>query len=131
MDFGALTSSIISIETLILMIVIYFITAIVRKSVTQAFAPLVARVMKDSWEPWFVMVWTKWILPALPVLVGILFGFFVPFYPFPAPFVTVSGKVCFSFVAGAFSSYGYRGFKGVLKTAVGEKADAITEKLEN
>jgi hypothetical protein len=48
----------------------------------------VAIYFPDKYEPWWEWLWREGILPAAPLVVGGLIGYFVVQYPYPDPFAS-------------------------------------------
>ena len=127
-------TSFFSVSTIVFCIVLSFIVLIIRRLV-EAAAKKVAKYFPDKWEPWWVEFWREWVLPVLPIVLGVLIAFFVPLYPFPELFAATSaGRIFFGAVCGGASGYVYRFFKFYLKKLlpnnIKEKAEQIESQLE-
>ncbi|MFA5758016.1 MAG: hypothetical protein WC942_01365 [Clostridia bacterium] len=87
-------------------------------------------VIPDRFESFLLDIWKEWVLPALPIILGVLGAYFLSDYPFPSEFASSnSGRVFFGIIAGYFSKDVYRFAKyhirKYLPKEVKEKIDSI------
>ena len=92
--------------------------------------------LPDRLEGFLEDLWTEWILPAAPIVVGGLAAFLITGYPYPADFATsASARALFGLIAGFFSSSVYRFAKFHLKKylpeKIKEKVDGIAKKMNS
>jgi hypothetical protein len=75
-------------------------------------------------------VWSKLILPILPVFIGVILGYTIPNFAYPAGFTSTSSRVIFSMVAGMFSGLVYQVINGLIKKELPAEAVAIINKVD-
>lgn len=86
----------------------------------------VSLVLRRAFEQFFKSltrkkIWNEFLLPILPIIIGMIVAFFAKQYPYPAPFNTsLSARLFFGFVSGGASGYIYRIIKAFLVTKEAE-----------
>ena len=68
----------------------------------------IAHIFPDKYEPWFQWFWKECALPALPIIVGGLLGYFVVQYPYPDPFASsAAARTFLGLFAGLITNAAY------------------------
>lgn len=82
-----------------------------------------------GWKGFQSDVWSKLILPVMPIVVGITLALAFKFYPFPPGLTGASGRFVWGVFAGMVSSGVYTIFKNFLEQKTGVKLDGKDETL--
>lgn len=105
---------ILTLPTACLIVVLAVMTLLVRRLMESVWPTLSGKTPLSRAQ----RVWEMFALPALPALLGTLFGLLVSptRYPYPAvATVTTLSRVLYGFTLGWFSSGGYRGISALLQ----------------
>jgi hypothetical protein len=98
----------LSVSTLVFCIVVSMTVQFIR-FVVERLAKRVSFIFPDKWESFWIATWREYILPTMPIVVGAVFAWLIPTYPYPAIFsASASARVFFGIVAGLFSGYVYK-----------------------
>jgi len=84
----------------------------------QNFAKWISKYFPDRFEPWWKWAWREAALPALPLIIGGLIGFFINQYPYPEPFTeSLAARTFIGIIAGLFAAFCYPRIKFYIKKA--------------
>jgi hypothetical protein len=71
-------------------------------------AKKIAYIFPDKYEAWWQWAWRECVLPAAPIIVGGLIGFFISAYPYPDPFgSTDAARTFLGLFAGLITNVAY------------------------
>lgn len=89
-----------------------------------------AKYFPDKYEPWWQWFWREGVLPAAPLVVGGLIGYFIEQYPYPEPFASSDwARLFVGIIAGLFAVFCYPRIMYYLKR-VSLKWNIEAEKVE-
>lgn len=117
-------SEYLTIGTGVLAVTVYIITFFIRRIVETAKPDIKKQADENDPSPTYLTPmsrwWSKVILPAIPVLAGILLGTFKVPYLFDAPGLEASSSyMFFGGVVGWFSTMLYKGVRLAIKVKTG------------
>ena len=98
----------------VLCVILFAVTTLIRRSVEKKWVALAQQ--KDGW-------WDDIVLPALPLLLGASFGYFVSSYPFPDAWKGTDSRI----ILGLFAGIVCERVVKVLKKLVGMKTETDQE----
>lgn len=129
MDPTSALSGLFSLPFLILCMIIGLAVTGIRKIIEFA-GKKIAPNFPDKYEKKLEWFWRETVLPAMPLVIGGLFGFFFKDYPYPEQFTSGSATVFIGVIAGLFSGFLYPRVMFYLRKAMPKKVDTVvSEKI--
>lgn len=98
---------------------------------------MLRRLIEHAMENWWPLkqwsaahkestVWTKLVLPIMPIILGQVISLSVSMYPYPEGFSSLGGRWIFGLVAGFSSSFVVRAYNALLSSKVTELTEKVT-----